>query len=146
MAPTIPSRTTTRPPDRPLSPTQRAAVRVALAHALGAGRPVTREQVIAELFPAAATPAPASATPAAISVELLPDPATVDVPGVPTPDPDPVASDPTPDVAVSFAEAAERLGLSIATVRRYSAPSSGRLTRLGTGVSRASITSLEASR
>ncbi len=123
-------------PPATLTPTQRAAVRVALAHALGDGRPVTRAQIITDLLPPVAVLVPPVVTPTCISVELLPDPATVDVP----------APDPTPDVAVSFGEAAGYLGLSVSTIRRYSAPSSGRLVRLHTGVSLASVEALAGAR
>ncbi|EIV92950.1 hypothetical protein FraQA3DRAFT_2623 [Frankia sp. QA3] len=50
--------------------------------------------------------------------------------------------DQVPDSAVSFADAAARLGLSTGTVHRYCAPSSGKLRRVGTGVSLASVEAL----
>ncbi|WP_261565462.1 hypothetical protein [Frankia gtarii] len=130
-------------PPASLSPTTRAAVRVLLAHRLGDGQPVTRAQVLAELVAGYPPATGGGIRPTGVIVELL-HPARPDVPAAA---PAPVATpDPTPDVAVTFAEAAERLKLSVATVRRYSAPSSGKLVRLGTGVSLASLVALEAGR
>ena len=130
MVPTIP-RTATRAAACPrLTQRQRAAVRLALASAAGDGLPTTREQVVAELFGAPATARDA------ITVELVATTPTT-TPGVPV----------TPaDGAVSLADAAARLGLTVKTVRRYLAPSSGKLARLGDGVSLASVEAVAAAR
>lgn len=48
--------------------------------------------------------------------------------------------------ALTIAQAAERLGVSEATVHRYLAPSDGRLTRLRSGVDEASVTAYATSR
>ncbi|KQC39238.1 hypothetical protein [Frankia sp. ACN1ag] len=134
-------------PPATLTPTQRAAVRIALAHALGAGRPITRAQIISDLFPpAVAHPVPAGVTPAEEPVTPLSVPNAVVFLAPVTPDEEPVTPDATMDEVVSFMDAAVRLGLSVATTRRYAAPSSGKLVRLGTGVSRASLVALEAGR
>jgi hypothetical protein len=142
--------TTARPPA--LTPTQRAAVRVRLAHRLGDGLPVTRAQVLAELR---LTPAPAVSPDRTINVDIV----NVDRPAGPacqgaTPAPavvfvEPVTPDRpavTPDAVVSFAAAASRLGVSVATARRYAAPSSGKLTRAGDGVTLASVEALAGAR
>lgn len=133
-----------------LGPTQRAAVRIAMARAFGEGRPVTREQVIRDLYgtPTLDVPAPAcnndaqahTVTPTLAVVFAAPPPVTPDV----TPDWLDAHPDQDPDSAVSFVEAARMTGLTVGTVRRYAAPSSGKLRRLGTGVSLASVEALRA--
>ncbi len=134
-------------PPAPLTPTRRAAVRIALAHALGDGRPVTRAQIISDLFPpAVAHPVPAGVTLTEEPATPLPAPNAVVFLAPVTPDEEPVRDDATPNAVVSFVDAAARLGLSAATARRYAAPSSGKLVRLGTGVSLASLVALEAGR
>ncbi|WP_261555534.1 hypothetical protein [Frankia tisae] len=124
-----------------LTPMMRAAVMIRLCHEVGQGRPATREQIVRELY-GAPTVATNAATPTDVAVTLAPEVAPVFV--APTvPDHQDVSRDvQEPDIAVSFADAAARLGLSISTVRRYAAPSSGRLRRLGTGVSLASVEAL----
>jgi hypothetical protein len=94
-------------PRRPLTPRQRAAVRKALAAAIGDGQPASRHDVTRDLF---------GARPSTPAVKLT-----------------------TPDTAVGLADAAARLGVSVNTVKRYLAPSSGKLRRLGDGVSLASL-------
>jgi hypothetical protein len=116
---TIP-RAARQSPCRPLTPRQRSQVRQALASAIGDGRAATRDQVAAELFGGPTEPV--------------------------TPDPTPDAPVTTPDTEVSIPVAAARLGLAEKTVRRYLAPSSGKLARLGGGVSHASVERFEASR
>lgn len=113
-----------------LTATQRARVRQALASALGTGRPATRADVIAELFDSLATIGTTC-----ISVTLIASRPEA-----------PVIPDATADTVVSFADAAARLGLTADTIRRYAAPSSGKLCRLGSGVSLASVTALMARR
>ncbi len=130
-----------------LTPRERAQVRQALAHRLGTGLPVTRGQIITDLFGGPAAPALAGpAAPAAEPVISAPAPMAVVFLEPVTPDGQSVTPDGTPDSVVGFAEAAARLGLSVATARRYAAPSSGKLVRLGTGVSLASLVALEAGR
>lgn len=48
--------------------------------------------------------------------------------------------------ALTIAQAADRLGISEASVRRYLAPSAGRLTRLRSGVDEASVTAYATAR
>lgn len=126
MLTTMPRTTRTATPCRPLTPRQRAQVRQAMASALGAGQTVTRDQVAAELF--GATAAKAS--------HVAERPATCDDAAV-TPDV-------TTDEEVTIPDAAARLGLKAQSVRRYLAPSSGKLRRLGAGVSLRSIERLAA--
>lgn len=115
-----------------------------MARALGEGRPVTREQIIRELYGAPVPAAPGRpdvvVTPTRLAPLFVEPPIGPDV----TPDGPDAHLDPAPDSAVSFAEAAERLGVTVGTVRRYAAPSSGKLRRLGTGVTLASVESLAA--
>ncbi|WP_041253574.1 hypothetical protein [Frankia sp. EAN1pec] len=112
---------------RRISPTERARVVIRHAHLAGSGLPVTRADVIADL-------------------------ATLDGRGFPdgkpavTPDPEPPLPDPAPDDIVTLDVAAARLSVSVATIRRYCAPSSGRLIRAGSGVTRASLEAVAATR
>lgn len=116
-----------------LTPTQRARVVIRHAHLAGTGMPVTRADVLDELL-----------------AETMPPPS------LPVADPEPSPSDqgritpPTPgqsaDDVVSLDAAATLLGVSISTIRRYMAPSSGRLTRSGDGVTRASLEAMAAQR
>ncbi len=139
-----------------LTPTRRAAVRLALAHAFGAGRLVTREQIITDLFgPLAVTATTLPVSPDSTPAEPNTTATAAPFPGAGAavvflepviPDEQPISPDPTPDVAVSFAAAAARLGLSVGTVRRYAAPSSDKLVRLGDGISSASVERLAAAR
>ncbi|MCM3921717.1 hypothetical protein ND748_08575 [Frankia sp. AiPs1] len=123
-----------------LTPMMRAAVMIRLCHELGEGRPATREQIIRDLYGAPIVANNAD-TPTDVAVTLAPEVAPVFV--APTvPDHQDVIVDQEPDIAVSFADAAARLGLSIGTVRRYCAPSSGKLLRVGIGVSLASVDAL----
>ncbi len=132
-----------------LTSTQRAAVMVRLCYELGSGRPATRADIIRDLF-GAPTVATNGITPTDVAVTLAPPLAPVFVaPVVPDHQGDDVVRrdapvDQAPDSVVSFADAAARLGLSIGTVRRYCAPSSGKLRRVGTGVSLASVEALAA--
>lgn len=105
-----------------LTPTERARVRQRLAQRLGEGAPVSRAQVLAELRAGGAGPAG--------DVRVSPS----------------VTPDAAPDEVVTFAAAAARLGVSVATAKRYAAPSSGKLVRLGDGVSRAGLEALAATR
>ncbi len=123
-----------------LTPTQRAAVIVRLCHELGSGRPATRADIIRDLFGAPIV-ATNGVTPTDVAVTLASPLAPVFV--APTvPDHQDVIVDQVPDSVVSFADAAARLGLSVGTVRRYCAPSSGKLRRVDTGVSLASVDAL----
>lgn len=116
-----------------LSPLQRArAVQWQAWAAARTDRPVTRAD--------------------AVAATLDRDPIT---PVGSAPDPEPPLSDHPPitpaiagqaDEVVSFTEAAARLGISPATARRYAAPSSGRLIRLGDGVTLASLEACAATR
>jgi hypothetical protein len=114
-----------------------AEVTKAYCWALGEGLAVTRREVRADLeaWRVRAGLAPAPAAPAAPA-----EPA----PAAPTPAP-PLRLV-HPDRALTLAEAAARLGATEATVRRYLAPSAGRLARLDGGVSAASVTAYEARR
>ncbi len=119
-----------------LTPTQRAALMIRLAYESGrGGPPVSRADLIARMFPA---PVPAQSAPAtSINVHQAhedggSDPAPVLPPG------------PPPDVEVSYADAAARLGVAVSTIKRYIRPSSGRLVRMGDGVSAASVEALRA--
>ncbi len=127
-----------------LTPTQRAAVVIELARRLGEGRPVSRADVVRDLY-GAFTLAPARTDPDSV-VTLAPPPAPLAPLFVEPPalDNGQDHDDVPPDAVVSFVEAAARLGLSVATVRRYAAPSSGKLVRLGAGVSLASVASMAA--
>ncbi|MCM3920726.1 helix-turn-helix domain-containing protein [Frankia sp. AiPs1] len=126
-----------------LTPTQRAAVRIAMAHRLADGLPVTREQLVRKLF---GPPVIAVATVRPVEVATLaPSLAVVFVEPPPvTPDVTPDGVDVHPDQVITFTEAARMTGLSVGTVRRYCAPSSGKLRRSGTGVSLASIEAMAA--
>lgn len=117
-----------------LTPTMRARVRQTLARRLGDGQAVTRAEVLAELYPPPPPAAPVAVpAPVGFSVALVPT------------QPRPVPA-PRPDRAVSVSEAAGRLGYSEATIRRYLTPSSGKLVRLGDGVSLASVEALAGAR
>ncbi|ONH61297.1 hypothetical protein CcI49_06825 [Frankia sp. CcI49] len=105
-----------------LTPTERARVIQRQAQQLGDGAPVSRAQVLAELRAGGA----GSAGDGPVSPPVTPDAA--------------------PDAVVSFAAAAAELRVSVATVRRYAAPSSGKLVRLGDGVSAASLGALAGAR
>ncbi|CAI7978872.1 conserved hypothetical protein [Frankia sp. Hr75.2] len=129
MLSTIPSLA----PGGHLSPTGRARVRQLLARRLGEGLAATRATVLAELH--TSRPAAGGITPVDISVTLVTSPDRPDA----TPDP-------TPDAPVTFAAAADRLGVSVATAKRYAAPSSGKLARLGDGISRVSLEAMAATR
>jgi hypothetical protein len=122
---TIPRPAARQSPRRPLTLThrQRTAVRLELASRIGDGRAATRDQIASELFDSPAAPAPALACGDAD-----------------------VTPDTRPDQELTVAEAAARLGLRVQSVRRYLAPSSGKLARLGGGVSLASVQRFEASR
>ncbi|WP_205446814.1 hypothetical protein [Candidatus Frankia alpina] len=129
-----------------LTPTRRAAVMVRLCYELGSGRPATRADIVREMF-GAPTVAISGISPTDVAVTLA-SPVFV-APAAPDHQGDDVVSrdapvDQAPDSVVSFADAAARLGLSIGTVRRYCAPSSGKLRRVGTGVSLASVEALAA--
>ncbi|WP_261554206.1 hypothetical protein [Frankia tisae] len=143
----MPSTTVSR--SSTLTPTQRAAVRIAMARAFGEDRLVTREQITRELY-GTPTVVTNGITPTDVAATLAPPLAPVFVaPVVPDHQGDDVVRrdapvDQAPDSVVSFADAAARLRLSIGTVRRYCAPSSGKLRRVGTGVSLASVEALAA--
>lgn len=114
---TIPEHSRHATPCRPLRPRQRAAVRQALAAAIGDGQATTHQEVSRALF--CAPPAePRPATSADVVV--------------------------TPDEEVTVPDAAARLGVAQKTVRRYLAPSSGKLSRLGNGISLRSVEALAA--
>ncbi len=106
-----------------------AEVTKVLCWALGEDQRVSRREIRADLdawrIRAGLAPAPAPAAPA------LPAPVLVRV---------------HPDRPLTVAEAAARLEVSERTVRRYLAPSAGRLARLDGGVSEASVTAYAARR
>ncbi|SQD96265.1 conserved hypothetical protein [Parafrankia sp. Ea1.12] len=110
-----------------LTPTERARLVIRHAYRAGTGEPVTRADVLDELL-AERPPSPMTGTELRSSV---------------SPD---VTPDPTPDAPVTFAAAAVRLGVSVATAKRYAAPSSGKLVRQGDGVTRASLEAVAATR
>lgn len=115
-----------------LTASQRAAVMIRLAYEAGrGGPPVSRADLIAQMFPVADPGADKSAT--SINVGQVHEDGG--------PDPAPVLP---PDVEISYAAAAERLGVAVATIKRYARPSSGRLVRMGDGVSAASVEALRA--
>lgn len=116
-----------------LSPLQRARVIVRLAHRLGSGEPVTRADILDELT---APPAPVVPAGGITVTAAEPEPVTPDRPLIAH------ATAGQADEIVSFADAAVRLGVSLSTAKRYAAPSSGRLIRLGSGVSSASLEAL----
>ncbi|CAI7975466.1 conserved exported hypothetical protein [Frankia sp. Hr75.2] len=119
--------TITRVASPRLSPTQRARVVIRHAFLAGSGVPITRADVIDELL---AERAPSLVTGTELRSSVSPD----------------VTPDPTPDAPVTFAAAAVRLGVSVATAKRYAAPSSGKLVRQGDGVSRVSLEAMAATR
>lgn len=126
-----------------MRPLERARYRKALAAALGEGRRVTREQILAELGATNTPVTPGPGTPTAVqSAPPAPVPALAVAflaPDVVTPDAGTVTP---PDMVVSFATAAARLGVSESSARRYAAPSLGKLRRVGVGVSLASVVEL----
>ncbi|EIV90823.1 hypothetical protein FraQA3DRAFT_0229 [Frankia sp. QA3] len=126
-----------------LTPTQRAAVMIRLAYEAGrGGPPVSRADLIDRMFP---TPDPPPDIPATgINIRQADEGGGSDP--APAPPPDlPADSRTRPgDVEITFAAAAERLGVTVATVKRYARPSSGRLVRMGDGVSSASVEDLAA--
>lgn len=123
-----------------LTPRQRATVRIRLAQAIGEGRPVDRHVVIAEMF---GTDAPVSSPDATLTAEPV---TPVPVLAVAFLAPDIVTPDAVPDEVVSWVDAAEMVGVSVATCKRYAAPSSGKLTRVDDGVSLMSVRALSAPR
>ncbi|WP_026239699.1 helix-turn-helix domain-containing protein [Parafrankia discariae] len=151
-----------------ITPTERARLVIRHAFLAGSGAPITRADVLATLVgsdpvtpdrgritstPVDPTPAPdggSTSTRLDPAPQVDPDPAPTSQvdPGSTriTPEPTPITPGQAPDDAVSITAAATRLGVSVATIRRYCAPSSGRLIRVGSGVTRASLEALAATR
>lgn len=154
-----------------ITPTERARLVIRHAFLAGGGEPITRADVLAALdrdpttlvgsdpiTPITPTPVDPDPAPDSRSTPGRPDPAPqVDPDPDPTsqvdpgstrisPDPTPITPAQAPDDVVSLGDAATRLGVSVATVRRYCAPSSGRLIRQGDGVTRASLEAAAATR
>ncbi len=129
-----------------LTPTQRAAVVIEQARRLGEGRPVSRADVVRVLFgqPDVALDRTESGPVVTLAPPLALVPLFVQPPV--TDGHQDHGGEDEPDTVASFADAARRLGLAVATARRYAAPSAGKLVRLGTGVSLASVERLAASR
>ncbi len=122
-----------------LTPTQRAAVVMRLAYETGrGGPPMSRADLVARMFP---TP---DATPDRLMTSSNDGQAYAVEDGTSAPIPGADRPAPAPDVEITFAAAAARLGVAVATVKRYVRPSSGRLVRMGDGVSLASVEALAA--
>lgn len=129
-----------------MTQTERSEIRQILAAALGQGHRIGRAEILADLdgwrertgrprrdqAPAAAPSEQPETAPAAPRLVLVPSA---------TPEPQPAA-----DRALTVAEAAQLLRIAAASVRRYLAPSDGRLARLAGGVSEASVTAYAARR
>ncbi|MCK9922469.1 hypothetical protein MXD61_11355 [Frankia sp. AgPm24] len=106
-----------------MSSRERAEVTKLLCWAIGEGYRVGRVEILADLDGWRRR------------AGLVPTAVKLAAPVAPAPSPLPAC----PDRAVGLAEAARLLEISEVTVRRYLAPSSGRLARLDGGVSLASI-------